>query len=70
MRRVREAEAPETPADMELEEGCLLCGGPLSLRVVGSTVGTYCRSCRWISRPQLHRHQGEVHLVHPSRMVA
>jgi len=70
MRREREPEAPQAPPDVELERGCLLCGGPISLRVVGSTAATYCRSCHWISRPHLHRHGDGVHLFHTSRMMA
>jgi hypothetical protein len=64
------ANAPEVPADIELEQGCMLCGGPLSLRVQGRSAATYCRSCRWISRPHLHHHQDGMHLLHPSRMFA
>jgi len=70
MRPEREPEAPQAQADVELEQGCILCGGALSLRVVGRSATTYCRACHWISRPQLHHHHGEMHLFHPSRMVA
>ena len=70
MRPEREPEAPQAQADVELEQGCILCGGALSLRVVGRSATTYCRACHWISRPHLHHHHGEMHLFHPSRMVA
>lgn len=70
MRRERESKAPQAQADVELEQGCILCGGALSLRVVESSATTYCRSCRWISRPHLHQHHGEMHLSHPSRLIA
>ena len=68
MKRESEPEAPQ--ADVELEQGCILCGGALSLRVVGRSAATYCRSCHWISRPHLHRHRDGMQLFHPSRMVA
>ena len=70
MKREHEPEAPEVQADVELEQGCLLCGGPLQLRLVGGSAATYCRSCRWISRPHLHRQADGVHLFHPSRLAA
>ena len=70
MKPDQESETPTAQPDVELEQGCLLCGGPLSLRVVGSSAATYCRTCHWISRPHLHRHGDGVHLFHPSRMVA
>jgi hypothetical protein len=70
MKREREPEAPVAQADVELESGCLLCGGPISLRVVGRSAATYCRSCHWISRPHLHHHPDGMHLFHPSRMFA
>jgi len=66
MKREREPEAPQVQADVELEEGCILCGGALSLRVVGHLATTYCRSCHWISRPQ----KRGMHLFHPPQMVA
>ncbi len=68
MKREREPEPPQ--ADVELEEGCILCGGALSLRVVGRSAATYCRTCHWISRPHLHPHHDGMHLLHPPRMVA
>ena len=57
-------------ADVEVEEGCILCGGTLSMRLVGGSAGSYCRSCHWISRPHVHRHADHVALVHPARLVA
>jgi hypothetical protein len=53
--------------DVELDEGCILCGGPLELRVSASGACTYCRACRWISRPAMRRDDaGNVHVVHPA----
>jgi hypothetical protein len=66
MKRDREREPEASQADVEVEQGCILCGGALSLRVVGRLATTYCRSCHWISRP--HKHG--MHLFHPPQMVA
>jgi hypothetical protein len=60
----------QQPNDVVLEHGCILCGGPLSMRVGLGSAGTYCAACHWISRPHLHRHDDRLHLVHPARMRA
>ena len=70
MRSVRESKAPHVKPDVELEQGCILCGGSLSLRVVGNSATTYCRICRWISRPHLQQDDGGMRLFHPSRLIA
>jgi hypothetical protein len=58
---------PDDFRDVKLEQGCILCGGPLELRVSTSGVRTYCRACRWISSPTMERDErGEVHVVHPA----
>lgn len=53
--------------DLELENGCILCGGDLVLRVTASGARSLCKSCRWISRPTMARHDdGNVHVTHPA----
>jgi hypothetical protein len=57
--------------DVELDEGCILCGGALELRISAGGARTYCRTCRWISRPQMARDEdGQVHVIHPAAGVA
>jgi hypothetical protein len=57
--------------DVELEHGCILCGGRLELRVSSTGARTYCRACRWISSPQMQRDDdGNVHVVHPAGGIA
>lgn len=51
--------------EMRLEAACPACDGPLELRIDGASAGTYCRACRWISRPSLHRQGQEILLAHP-----
>lgn len=56
--------------DFSLEGGCILCGGDLEVRVSAGTTRTVCRACRWISRPQMVRGEGGVHVVHPAAGLA
>jgi len=65
------AEAAEgREEDVTLPEGCILCGGPLALRVRDGTARTYCGVCRWISRPHMRRAGGAIHVVHPAGGLA
>ena len=68
MRRTEGSKQTKTDRDVrdvELEEGCILCGGTLELRVSPGGASTYCRACRWISRPQMQRDAaGHVHVIH------
>lgn len=67
----REPEVLEQQAaDLELAEACILCGGTLSMRIAAGSAATYCRTCRWISRPAVRRHDDQVSLVHSVRLVA
>jgi hypothetical protein len=66
----REAESTPTTEqavrDVELDHGCILCGGKLELRLSAGGATSYCRTCRWISRPQMQRDDdGQVHVIHP-----
>jgi hypothetical protein len=62
--------ATDEQGDVTLPEGCILCGGPLALRVREGTARTYCARCRWISRPHMRREDGAIHVVHPAGGVA
>ena len=56
--------------DLDLEAGCLLCGGVLSIRIRPGSARSVCRTCGWHSRPHVLREQGGVHLHHPAGAVA
>jgi hypothetical protein len=63
----RHHDSADETKDVELENGCILCGGNLALRVTASGARSICRSCMWISRPQMQRHEdGNVHVTHPA----
>lgn len=68
-------EAHESPfldsaRDIQIPEGCILCGGDLAVRVTPEGAGSVCLSCRWISHPHMTREDGTVHVVHPAGGVA
>jgi hypothetical protein len=55
---------PIEAPDLELANGCLLCGGLLSIRVRPGTTRSVCRTCGWFSSPHLHREGDGVHVHH------
>jgi len=55
--------------DFTLTEACVLCGGDLAVRLTAGSARTYCRSCRWISRPHVSRSEDGVHVFHPAGLV-
>jgi hypothetical protein len=56
--------------DFSLEEGCILCGGVLHVRLTPSGARTVCKACRWISHPHMRREDDGVHVAHPAGLVA
>jgi hypothetical protein len=56
--------------DFSLEDGCILCGGVLHVRLTPSGARTVCKACRWISRPHMRREDDGVHVAHPAGLVA
>jgi hypothetical protein len=62
--------AAEGNGDVTLPAGCILCGGPLAMRVRDGAASTYCGACHWISRPHMRRSGGAIHVVHPAGGIA
>jgi len=56
--------------DVSLPGGCILCGGDLEVRMTEGAAASYCKSCRWISRPHMRREDGTVHVIHPAGGLA
>jgi hypothetical protein len=52
-----------------MEGACLLCGGDLQVRVGPGGARTFCRSCRWLSRPHMRRGEDGVQVIHPAALV-
>ncbi len=40
-------------AEFTLQEGCLLCKGPVTIRATASGAHSYCGQCHWLSRPRM-----------------
>jgi hypothetical protein len=68
MRRSQQIETTDN-RDFSLEEGCLLCGGDLAVRLTAGGARTYCGACRWISRPHMRREGDGLHVLHPAGLI-
>jgi hypothetical protein len=60
----------ESARDIQIPEGCILCGGDLAVRLTPDGAGSVCLRCCWISRPQMSREDGAVHVIHPAAGIA
>ena len=40
-------------AEFTLAEGCLVCGGAVTIRATPSGAHSYCPKCHWLSRPRM-----------------
>ena len=45
--------------------GCIVCGADLEVRIGDGWAASYCRACRWVSRPLLCVRGAEIRLLHP-----
>jgi hypothetical protein len=62
-------DAEKQVADLNVGEGCPLCGGALSVRTTPGTVWSYCAHCRRLSQPKMAMgHQGLL-LFHPAAVA-
>ena len=67
---MRAEQAPHVETkDFSLEDGCILCGGVLHVRLTPWGARTVCKACRWISRPHMRRQDDGVHVAHPAGLV-
>lgn len=40
-------------AEFTLPDGCLLCGGEVTIRATPAGANSYCPKCHWLSRPRM-----------------
>ncbi len=40
-------------AEFTLPEGCLLCGGEVTIRATPAGANSYCPKCHWLSKPRM-----------------
>lgn len=43
----------ERIAEFTLPQGCLMCGGEVSIRATPWGAASYCSQCHWVSRPRV-----------------
>jgi hypothetical protein len=66
----RQEASGEEPREFKLAGGCVVCGGPIDVRVTPGSVRAYCAPCGWISRPLLWQSNGQVGIAHPPLAAA
>lgn len=61
----------ERIADFTLPEGCMLCGGAVSIRSTpGSGAHSYCPHCHWLGRTRLRMHKGGLEIAYAAQGYA
>jgi hypothetical protein len=65
-----EAAVPEGMTELQIPDGCLVCGGDLVVRLGAGDAHSYCAACHWLSRPHMWREGEAVRVVHPAGGVA
>jgi hypothetical protein len=53
MNMTPETNGGEKFAEFTLPEGCLMCGGAVSIRATPGGAASYCAQCHWLSRPRV-----------------
>lgn len=63
-----ETEETDTPvAEFTVPEGCIVCGGELTIRArPGGVSGSYCPSCHWVARPTVRAHGQGLEIAYPT----
>lgn len=62
-------DAEKQVADLNVGEGCPLCGGALSVRTTPGTVWSYCSDCRRLARPRMAVGPQGVVFFHPAAVA-
>ena len=57
-------------ADIELPNGCVVCGGPVSVRVTQGTTYSVCVPCRWVARAAVSFRPGGIEVMYTTTAVA
>jgi hypothetical protein len=61
----------EAVADFVLPQGCMLCGGAVSIRhTPGSGAHCYCPQCHWLSRPRLRMRRDGLEIAYATQGFA
>ncbi|PTL81869.1 hypothetical protein [Vitiosangium sp. GDMCC 1.1324] len=58
-------------SEFTLPEGCMLCGGAVSIRTTpGSGAHSYCAHCHWLSRTRLRMHKNGLEIAYATQALA
>jgi hypothetical protein len=61
----------ERIADFTLPDGCMLCGGAVSIRTTpGGGAHSYCPHCHWLSRTRLRMHKEGLEIAYAMKGFA
>jgi hypothetical protein len=61
----------ERIADFTLPEGCMLCGGAVSIRSTpGGGAHSYCAHCHWLSRTRLRMRKEGLEIAYATQGFA
>ncbi|MCE9673070.1 hypothetical protein LY474_35215 [Myxococcus stipitatus] len=57
-----ESNIGERFADFVLPDGCVLCGGAVTVRASPAGAHSYCPKCHWLSKPRMRVKESGVEL--------
>lgn len=57
-------------AEFTLPEGCLLCGGEVSVRATPSGASSYCAHCHWLTKPRVRVKDNGLEISYAATAVA
>jgi hypothetical protein len=58
----------ENIAEFTLPQGCMLCGGEVSIRSTpGGGSHSYCPHCHWLSRTRLRMHKDGLEIAYATQ---
>ena len=61
----------DTVAEFTLPEGCMLCGGAVTIRSTpGAGAHSYCPHCHWLSRTRLRMRKEGLEIAYAARAFA
>ncbi|HLM43737.1 hypothetical protein [Archangium sp.] len=71
MTNTTESNPGERIADFTLPEGCMLCGGAVSIRSTPSGgAHSYCAHCHWLSRTRLRMRKDGLEIAYAAQGFA
>jgi hypothetical protein len=60
LKSMANAERSTERAEMEVADGCSLCGGPVAVKFSRSRAVSVCRACRHVAIARVHMENGNL----------